>query len=86
MAITVRNVTPLLEVFDMDQSVAFYRDRLGFQVVESWRPDGHFYWALLKLGDTVLMLNSRYEDGQRPAQPDTQRAAGHADTELFLIV
>ena len=84
MAITACNVTPLLEVFDMRRSVEFYRDVLGFEVVQAWEPGGHLYWAMLKLGGAVLMLNSRYEDDQRPATPDARRAAGHEDTELFI--
>jgi hypothetical protein len=35
----------------------------------SYEPDGHLYWALLKLGGTLLMLNAKYEDEERPAQP-----------------
>ena len=84
MAIIVRGVTPLLEVFDMHRSVEFYRDVLGFEVVQTWKPDGHFYWAMLKLGGAVLMLNGRYEDDKRPRQPDEHRSAGHGDTELYL--
>ena len=84
MAINVRGVTPLLEVFDMRRSVAFYRDVVGFEVLQQAEPDGHLYWAMLKLGDAVLMLNARYEADAQPAAPDAKRAAGHADTELFF--
>ena len=84
MIINVRGVTPLLEVFDMNRSVAFYRDMLGFEVVQTWKPNGHFYWAMLKLGGAALMLNGRYEDEKRPKQPDARRCAGHADTELYF--
>jgi glyoxylase I family protein len=38
MAIDVRGLAPLLEVFDMPTSIAFYRDVLGFQVVSTSRP------------------------------------------------
>src|SRR3954447_18376967 len=84
MAIRVAGVTPLLEVFDMRRSVAFYRDVLGFELVQQWAPDGHLYWAMLKLGGAVVMLNARYEAHAQPAAPDAARAAGHADTELFF--
>src|SRR3954471_19226033 len=84
MSIRARSVTPLLEVFDMRRSVAFYRDVLGFEVVQQSAPDGHLYWAMLKLGGAVVMLNARYEAHAQPAAPDAVRAAGHADTELFF--
>lgn len=84
MPLTVHSVTPLLEVFDMARSVAFYRDVLGFEVVQQWAPDGHLYWAMLRLGGATIMLNARHEEPLRPAAPDPAREAGHADTELFL--
>lgn len=84
MALMLRGVTPLLEVFDMPRSIAFYRDVLGFEVVETSQPGTDFTWARLKLNDAELMLNSAYEAHDRPQVPDPTRVAGHADTELFF--
>lgn len=84
VGIEVHSVTPLLEVFDIRASLAFYQDILGFDVVHSHEPDGHLYWVMLKLGGAVIMLNARYEDHRRPPQEDKARDAGHADTELFF--
>ncbi len=81
---TVSELTPLLQVFDMRASVAFYRDTLGFEVSGTYEPDGHLYWAELKLGAATLMLNASFEDDERPAEPDAARAEGHHDTELYL--
>ncbi|MFM1850909.1 MAG: hypothetical protein RIS54_593 [Verrucomicrobiota bacterium] len=57
-------------VYDMRRSVAFYRDVLGFEVEASWEPDGHYYWAQLRSGDTRLMLNAEFEDEERPPEPN----------------
>ncbi|MFZ0213142.1 MAG: VOC family protein [Candidatus Acidiferrales bacterium] len=38
MAIDIRGMTPLLQVFDMRASIAFYRDVLGFEVVSRSEP------------------------------------------------
>jgi glyoxylase I family protein len=35
MSIAVRSVCALLQVFDMPASVRFYRDVLGFEIVET---------------------------------------------------
>ena len=35
MAINVRGLTPLLQVYDMPTSMRFYRDVLGFEVVHT---------------------------------------------------
>jgi glyoxylase I family protein len=84
MPILADRITPLLEVFDMRRSVEFYREKLGFEIVEQWAPQGHLYWAMLKLGGAVLMLNAKYEDDERPPGPDATANATHADTELFF--
>ena len=80
-------VTPLLQVYDMPTSVRFYREVLGFQVVSTspkFGPD-RFHWAMLRLGDAELMLNTAYEsDEERPAVPESTRVAAHDDTGLFL--
>jgi len=62
-------MAPLLQVFDMPISIAFYRDVLGFEVVATSRPE-QFGWALLRLNGVELMLNTAYEDDSRPAKPD----------------
>jgi glyoxylase I family protein len=80
MAITISGLTPLLEVFDLPTSIAFYRDVLGFELVSgdaSW-------WCMLKMGEASLMLNTAYEDHERPALPEKARVLGHADTSLYF--
>ena len=48
MGIEIRGMAPLLQVFDIPTSVAFYQDVLGFDVVITSKPRGrHFDWALL---------------------------------------
>lgn len=82
MALQVHDLTPLLEVFDLPTSVAFYRDVLGFEMVsgdESW-------WCMLKLGEVTLMLNTAYEQDERPSAPAPERVRGHADTSLYFSV
>jgi len=84
MAIDVRGLAPLLEVFDMPASIAFYRDALGFEVIATSRPGPNFDWALLSLNGVQIMLNTAYEAAERPAHPDLARIAAHADTTIYL--
>lgn len=84
MAIEVRGLAPLLEVFDMPTSIAFYRDVLGFQVVSTSRPGPDFAWALLSLNGVELMLNTAYDDDERPPQPHPTRVAAHHDTCIYF--
>jgi glyoxylase I family protein len=85
MSIEVRSVCALLQVFDMPASVRFYRDVLGFEIVETSAREGdQFDWGLLRLNDSFLMLNTAYEQEFRPAQPEPARVAAHDDTGLFF--
>jgi catechol 2,3-dioxygenase-like lactoylglutathione lyase family enzyme len=68
----------------MPASVAFYRDIIGFEVVQQSRSGDHFDWALLRMGKASLMLNTCYEAHERPAEPDAARWAGHGDTTLYF--
>ena len=87
MALNVLGLVPLLQVYDMPRSVRFYRDTLGFDVktTSAVLGEDRFHWALLRLGDAELMLNTAYEfDSERPAEPDRSRAAAHDDTCLYF--
>jgi catechol 2,3-dioxygenase-like lactoylglutathione lyase family enzyme len=86
MSIEVRGVCVLLQVFDMPTSVHFYRDMLGFEIVQTTTPreGDQFDWGLLKLNETYVMLNTAYEQDDRPEQPDSARIAAHSDTCLYF--
>ena len=84
MPINAIGLTPLIQVFDMPKSVAFYRDILGFKVEMQSRPGEHFDWALLRMGDATLMLNTADESDERPSAPDPKRQASHGDTALYF--
>jgi uncharacterized glyoxalase superfamily protein PhnB len=58
---------------------------LGFEVIATSPSDGdQFDWGLLRLGDVDIMLNTAYEQSDRPARPDASRAGAHADTTLYF--
>lgn len=84
MPVDIRGMAPLLQVFDMAKAVRFYRDVLGFKLVNQSRPGDQFDWALLRFGGVELMLNTAYEQDQRPPAPDPARVASHGDTCLFF--
>jgi glyoxylase I family protein len=87
MAVEIRGLAPLLQVYDMPTSIHFYRDLLGFELVSNapeYAP-GRFHWALLRLNGVELMLNTAYEfDDQRPPVREPARLAAHEDTGLFF--
>lgn len=84
MAIEIRGLAPLLQVFDMPRSLAFYRDVLGFEIVRASASGDNADWVMLRLAGVEIMLNTAYETDQRPDEPDPARIAAHGDTGLFF--
>lgn len=85
MSIEVQGVSALLQVFDMPTSVRFYRDVLGFEIVETSPREGdQFDWGLLRLNNAHVMLNTAYEQDSRPSRPDPVHLAAHGDTCLYF--
>ena len=80
MALEIRGMAPLLEVFDMPTSLGFYRDKLGFKVTGDSGQGDESGWVMLELGEETIMLNTAYDDGERPEKPDPARVAAHHDT------
>lgn len=88
MAIDVRGLAPLLQVYDMPTSIRFYRDKLGCTVKMTSPALGgedRFHWVLLELGKAEFMLNTAYEsDHERPVPRDPARSSAHDDTCLYF--
>ena len=92
MPLELRYLCPLLQIFDMPTSLAFYRDLLGFRIVDAAPPvdrvarDAHD-WVWLQHGELNLMLNTAYDpDVERPPMADAVRVAAHDDTALYFGV
>jgi catechol 2,3-dioxygenase-like lactoylglutathione lyase family enzyme len=52
----LKGIAPSLTVNDIEKSLAFYRDVLGFAVKERWEEDGKLRGAELTAGASGLML------------------------------
>jgi len=84
MSLELDGTVTLLHVFDMPTSLHFYRDLLGFAIVQQSQPFDSCGWAWLRLNDTEIMLNTAYEDESRPAEPDPSHMQAHQDTVLYF--
>jgi uncharacterized glyoxalase superfamily protein PhnB len=88
MAIAIEGAVTLLLVYDVPTSIAFYRDVLGFHVIQTSTPfddaKDNYGWALLRKDNVELMLNNTYEDNIRPAERDAAREAAHGDTTVYF--
>jgi uncharacterized glyoxalase superfamily protein PhnB len=84
MAVEVKGMAPLLFVFDMPTSIEFYCGKLDFELINTSKPGPDFGWALLRRDGVELMLNTAYDDDERPPAPDPGRIAAHTDTCLYF--
>jgi len=82
--IEIDGMTPLIQIFNMRRSLAFYRDILGFEVVRDSGGGDDASWVLLQLDGCYLMLNDQYEPGRVPDAPPDERTRWHRDTCIYL--
>jgi uncharacterized glyoxalase superfamily protein PhnB len=62
-SVNVKQAVPFFGVTDMELSLRFYVDGLGFKMKKYWipdraedHPDGKIRWCWLQLGDAAIML------------------------------
>lgn len=77
-------LTPLIQVFDMPSSIHFYCDVLGFTVVATSGAIPNCGWALLRRNKDDIMLNTQFEDDDRPPKPEGARQKAHSDTCFYF--
>jgi catechol 2,3-dioxygenase-like lactoylglutathione lyase family enzyme len=70
---------PLLNVADIETSLGFWRDLLGFEVVTRFESEGRLAFANLRSGEVELMLNARGGD------PATRQARPHYTEAVIYL-
>ena len=62
-SVNVKQAVPFFGITNMEASLRFYVDGLGFKIKHSWIPDraeddldGKIRWCWLQLGDAAIML------------------------------
>ena len=64
-AANLTQAVPFFMATNMEASLRFYLDGLGFEKTCEWMPRGTVEWCWLQRGDTALMLQE-YREGMRP--------------------
>ena len=59
----VKQAVPFFAVSDMEASLRYYGDGLGFQMKNKWIDEGKLRWCWLELGDAALMLQEFRKEG-----------------------
>jgi lactoylglutathione lyase len=68
----VREAVPFFMVTDIDASLRFYVDGLGFAMTNSWRPEGpdRVTWCSLQIGAAGIMLQKFWRKGEETGRPE----------------
>jgi lactoylglutathione lyase len=61
----VKRAVPFLMVANMEASLRFYVEGLGFEQTKKWTPRGKIEWCWLQLGGAALMLQE-YRESHAP--------------------
>lgn len=59
----VQRAVPFFWVRDVETSVRFYVDGLGFATTKEWAPDGELRWCWLELEGAAIMLEEFWSEG-----------------------
>lgn len=68
-----KHLVPLLDVNNIEESIAFYKDALGFTIVDTRVWNGKTEWVLLHGGNVALMLA---ENGRQITASNPTHQAG----------
>ena len=63
-------VVPFLGVTDMERSLRFYLDGLGFTIMNKWEPEGRIRWCWLTRGGASIMLQEFVKEGHGGQRPE----------------
>jgi uncharacterized glyoxalase superfamily protein PhnB len=63
----VKQAVPFFRVSNIEASVRYYVEGLGFSKINEWTPDGKLQWCWLQYGGGALMLQE-WQPGKRPAE------------------
>jgi catechol 2,3-dioxygenase-like lactoylglutathione lyase family enzyme len=79
IAVNVQQAVPFFMVTNMEASLRFYVDGLGFAMTKKWTPDGpdKVRWCWLELGNAALMLQEYKKDHhQNSGRPEGKLGQG----------
>jgi lactoylglutathione lyase len=76
---TIQTCRPLLNVADIEASLGFWRDLVGFEVITRFESEGRLAFVNLRSGDVELMLNARGGD------PAPRRARPHYTEAVIYL-
>ena len=75
-AANVEQAVPFFGITDMEKSLRFYRDGLGFTLKHQWIDEGKLRWCWLTLGGAAIMLQEFRKDEKEFCTPEGKLGVG----------
>ena len=72
----LKQSVPFFGVTNIDKSVQFYVDGLGFELTMKWAPEGKLRWCWLQRGQAALMLQAFLTEGSHANVPTEKLGVG----------
>ena len=72
----VKDVVPFFAVADIQASVRYYVEGLGFEMRRQWTPEGKLRWCWLQHGGAALMLQEFRTEGRNSWVPQGKVGEG----------
>jgi lactoylglutathione lyase len=72
----VKQAVPFFGVSNMEESLRFYVDGLGFDITKKWIDDGKLRWCWLEIGGAALMLQEFRKEGHDSWRPSCKVGEG----------
>ena len=72
----VKQAVPFFLVSDIEASVRYYVEGLGFEMARKWINEGKLRWCSLELGDAAIMLQEFWKEGQHTNTPEGKLGQG----------
>ena len=72
----VKQTVPFLAVSDVEASLRFYVDGLGFEITQKWVDEGVLRWCWLQRGGAALMLQEYRTEGHGAWVPEGKVGEG----------
>ena len=79
----VLQTVPFLAVSDIEASIKFYIDKIGFEITQTWIDEGKLRWCWLRRGGAALMLQEFRTEGHDAWVPQGKVGEG---VTIFLSV
>jgi len=72
----VKQAVPFFRVSNIEASVHYYVDGLGFEMTKQWMPEGKLQWCWLEHGNAPLMLQEIRKQGHDSWVPEGKLGEG----------